>query len=102
MFRIDIACRTFQWDEDKARRNKLKHGISFETAALVFEDENRIERYDDEHSADEDRWITVGKVEDILFVVYTERGEDIRLISARAADEDERREYDECNTNDDP
>lgn len=102
MMRAEIIGRTFQWDDDKARRNKIKHGISFETVALVFEDENRIERYDEEHSVDEDRWITVGKVGDILFVVYTERGKDIRLISARAADEDERREYDECNSSDDP
>ena len=45
MMRVEIARRTFQWDAEKARRNKLKHGISFETAALVFEDENRIQSH---------------------------------------------------------
>ena len=73
--------------------NWRKHTVSFEDAALVFADENRIERYDDEHSIDEDRYITIGKVERILFVIYTERGEITRLISARRATVQERRDY---------
>ena len=63
-----INNQTFQWDDEKAELNWQKHRINFEDAALVFADENRIERFDYEHSADEDRYITIGKVENILFV----------------------------------
>ena len=49
--------------------------------------------YDFEHSSDEDRYIAIGRVGDILFVVFTERGENIRIISARLATEPERRLY---------
>ncbi|MBR1646448.1 MAG: BrnT family toxin [Selenomonadaceae bacterium] len=56
-----INNQTFQWDSNKAEINRQKHGITFDTAALVFADENRIERFDDEHSHDEDRWITIGQ-----------------------------------------
>ena len=83
----------FEWDEEKNRINKRKHHISFETAEKVFADENRIEWFDEEHSDEEDRYITLGMVNDILHVVYTERGVAIRLISARRADKDERRKY---------
>lgn len=83
----------FEWDEEKDRINQEKHGISFETASYVFQDEFYIEMYDFEHSVEEDRYIAIGKVGDLLFVVFTERGERIRLISARAATERERRLY---------
>ena len=83
----------FGWDENKNRLNKIKHGISFETALKVFADENRIEQLDDFHSDDEDRWQVIGKVNDILFVVYTERFEAVRLITARKATAQERRIY---------
>ena len=83
----------FEWDSEKARINKQKHNVSFETAANVFLDEDRIEELDEEHSIDEDRWKVIGKVKDILFVVYTEREEKIRLISARRATAEERRRY---------
>lgn len=83
----------FEWDEDKARANWKKHGISFETAALVFEDEERIEIFDGGHSIDEDRYITIGMAGEVLFVVYTERRETIRLISARLANARERSLY---------
>ena len=83
----------FEWDEEKNRINREKHGISFETAAFVFRDEYYIEMYDFEHSIDEDRYIAIGMVGDLLFVVFTERGENIRLISARLATESERRLY---------
>ena len=88
-----INNQTFQWDSDKAALNWLKHKVDFEDAALVFADENRIERFDNEHSVDEDRYITIGKVESILFVIYTERGEITRLISARRATKQERSDY---------
>ena len=83
----------FEWDEEKDRLNRVKHGISFETASYVFDDVNYIEMYDFEHSIDEDRYIAIGMVGDLLFVVFTERKEKIRLISARLATESERRLY---------
>ena len=83
----------FEWDEEKAALNLKKHGIRFETAALVFNDENRIELYDSAHSIEEDRYNTIGKVDEILFVVYTERKYMTRIISARIATPTERRMY---------
>jgi hypothetical protein len=83
----------FEWDEEKNTRNKQKHKISFETAAHVFEDPHCIEMFDFEHSTDEDRYIAIGKVGDVLFVVFTERKESLRLISARLATNAERSLY---------
>ena len=83
----------FEWDEEKNILNIKKHGIRFETAMHIFNDPNRIEIYDFEHSTNEDRYNTIGMVEDVLFVVYTERRERIRLISARAANSLERSIY---------
>ena len=83
----------FEWDQGKNLINQKKHKISFETAAYVFQDENYIEMYDFEHSTEEDRYIAIGCVGEVLFVVFTERKENIRLISARLAPESERRLY---------
>lgn len=85
----------FEWDADKAAMNLKKHGVRFETAALVFNDENRIEFFDTAHSDYEDRYNTIGKVDEILFVVYTERKALTRIISARIATPAERRMYDD-------
>ena len=82
-----------EWDDAKNEINISKHGISFETAAYIFNDVNRIEYFDEEHSKDEDRYYTIGKVEDVLFVVYTERDSSIRLISARYATKREEAVY---------
>ena len=84
---------SFEWDEQKNQANKEKHGISFETASRIFYDENRIERYDAEHSLHEDRYISLGLVGDVLFVVHTDRSDSIRIISARHATKSERMEY---------
>ena len=83
----------FEWDDDKNRKNIEKHGISFEVAKHVFEDEFYIERYDTEHSIDEDRYQVIGLVYDVLFVVYADKNERIRLISARLAEDDEKEVY---------
>ena len=88
-----IAETLVEWDDNKNRINIQKHGISFETAALVFADEERIEYYDKLHSHDEDRFIVLGCVQGILYVVYTMRDEASRLISARMATPTERRIY---------
>ena len=84
----------FEWDDDKATANEQKHGVNFETAARVFLDPNRLEDFDLEHGGDEDRWITIGLVEAwLLMVVYTERRETVRLISARKATKNEKKAY---------
>ena len=83
----------FEWDDEKERINMKKHGISFLDAEDIFDDINRMERYDLEHSNQEDRWQTLGLVDDVLFVVYTEREDVTRIISARVAEPFERRIY---------
>ena len=88
-----IEIMRFEWDEEKNVINKQKHKISFETAAHVFEDPQCIEMYDFEHSTEEDRYIAIGKVGDVLFVVFTERKDSLRLISARLATSIERSLY---------
>ena len=104
--------RDFVWDEAKNKHNLKVHHVDFETAMYVFNDNDRIEIYDEFHSEDEERWntigqpvnseksiintikgtgakLTLGKVHGLLFVVYTDRiimgREMIRLISARRA-----------------
>ncbi len=83
----------FEWDDEKEQSNVEKHGVDFDTAVKVFFDPNRIEYYDKSHSTDEDRFITIGFAGKLLFVVYTERKENVRLISARVATNSERRRY---------
>ena len=92
-FNFQIGDKFFEWDSEKAKINKIKHGVSFKVAAKVFEDENRIDRPDYEHSDEEDRRQVIGKVDNILFVVYTERDDKTRLISARKATAYERSLY---------
>lgn len=89
---------TFQWDEAKNEKNRKKHGVSFELAALVFADPLAVSRRD-KTTGEEERWQTMGQVQGVLMllVVHTmwqEGGEDtIRLISARKATTREKREY---------
>jgi len=92
----------FDWDPIKAKQNLRKHGVSFERAAMIFRDPFAISIYDDGHSDDEDRWITIGSEsnEMLLVVVHMFRGSDaqsslIRIISARKADRDESKQYHE-------
>ena len=89
----------FEWDEEKEKNNIAKHGIDFETAARVFADENRLELYDAEHSDEEDRYIAIGMIGEVMYivtVVFTDRNEAIRLISARKATKQERKLYACC------
>ena len=90
--------RLIIWDEVKNIENKKKHKIGFEVAQYVFSDPLRIWRPDrsDNNMSGETRWQTIGKVGKIIFVVYTEKEEDLnttRLISAREAEKHERRSY---------
>jgi uncharacterized DUF497 family protein len=93
LVKAEIAGTLVEWDETKNQRNIKKHGISFQTAALVFADEERIEYFDKLHSQDEERYVILGCVQGILYVVYTMRDECARLISARMATPFERRIY---------
>ena len=83
------------WDAEKAAQNVLKHGVRFADAVLVLEDPYAVTIADEESSPDEARWVTLGAdaLGRVLVVVYTYRGEDIRLISARCAESHEHEEY---------
>ena len=93
--------RRIVWDPEKNAENKLKHGISFETAQYVFADPERLWRLDrsEDNTSGEERWQSLGMAEGIVFVVYTERETDeaneTRLITARLATKAERRSYNE-------
>ena len=83
----------FEWDTGKERENFRKHGVLFTDASDVFRDYYRVERIDDDSGGAEERFQTLGFVDDVLFVVYTERGNVSRIISARLAEPFERRIY---------
>ncbi len=86
---------TYQWDGDKAAANLRKHGIDFADAVSVFADDLAITIPDERF--EEDRFITMGMdaFGRVLVVVYTWRGDEIRVISARKATRREREEYEE-------
>ena len=84
----------FEWDEEKARTNLAKHGVSFLTAAEIFANEI-LERIDDRENYGEVRFIALGRVDaEVYRVVFTWRGENlIRIISAQKANRDEKEIY---------
>ena len=86
----------FEWDEEKDKLNRKKHGIGFREALPAFLDPKRIERIDREHSTlEEERVDIIGRVKDSLLVfgVYTDRNSRIRIISVRKAKMEEINEY---------
>ncbi len=85
----------YQWNRDKAAANIHKHGIDFADAISVFSDDLAITISDERF--DEERFVTIGMdaFARILVVVYTWRGDEIRLISARKANRQERQQYEE-------
>jgi uncharacterized protein len=92
----------FSWDDRKARTNLTKHGVSFRLASSVFNDPLSVTIFDEEHSDDEDRWVTLGRaLNDTLLVVIHTTVEvsaselHIRIISARRADRDETSDYEQ-------
>ena len=87
----------FEWDEQKAELNAIKHGVYFTEAKTVFADPNSMTIADLEHSIEEDRYIDIGISERdrLLVVVYTERGNLIRIISSRRATNREIRIYEQ-------
>ena len=92
----------FDWDPAKAKQNLQKHGVSFERAAQVFLDPFAISIFDEKHSDNEDRWVTIGSEsnEVLLILVHTFRNVDtntsiVRIISARKATKEEAHQYHE-------
>ena len=87
----------FEWDPGKADGNLRKHGVSFHEAATVLGDALSMTYHDPDHSITEHRFITVGtsRFGRILLVAHTDRGERIRIISARKVTPQERRRYEE-------
>ena len=97
------ACYTpqveFEWDPNKAAANLKKHNVSFHEAATVLSDPLAVTVSDPDHSMDEDRYITVGlsNRSRLLIVAHTERGNRIRIISARELTRAERESYEQGN-----
>ncbi len=93
----------FEWNEQKNRANRRKHGVSFETAQRVFDDPLQLSRLGYEEN-EEERWQTIGLIEgEVVLVVahtYRQQGDDeiIRIISARKATRHERRHYEKLET----
>ena len=87
----------FEWDPNKAEENIRRHAVSFEEASSVFEDSLAFTIDDVEHSTQEKRFYTVGlsSLHRTLVVAHAERGENIRIISARLATRRERNSYEE-------
>jgi uncharacterized protein len=87
----------FVWDHEKAAVNSKKHGISFEEASSAFGDPLSMTLPDPDHSTGEKRYILVGETlgRKLVVVAHTERGSNIRIISARPASRAERRAYEE-------
>lgn len=82
----------FKWDDRKAATNLRKHDVSFDLARLVFDDPMALDELDDEES--EDRFARLGMVNGVLLmVIYTQRRDRIRIISARKADKNEQTDY---------
>ena len=87
----------YEWDPEKAEANLRKHGVSFEEAPTVFRDPVAVTYPDPDHSDEEDREITIGRSvkQRVLFVSHSQRGDRIRLISARKATRRERKGHEE-------
>jgi len=85
----------FEWDPEKAKANLVKHGVGFVEAATVFRDPVALTAFDPDHSSNEDRYITVGTSDNArpVMVAHTDRGNRIRIISARALTRTERKDY---------
>ena len=87
----------FEWDDNKAKSNFLKHGITFEKAVTVFADPYLLFTEDSKHSEQEEREWAIGEAENgsMIVVIFTMRNEKIRIISARKATKRERKRYEE-------
>jgi len=86
---------SFEWDPDKAFRNLAKHGVTFDEASTAFLDPLSLEAPDVDHSLHEERFVLMGYSyrHRLLVVIYTERADAVRIISAREATRSERKMY---------
>ena len=93
----DIMSVDFELDENKAKINFAKHGVSFDEAKTIFDDPFYVDFYDPDHSEDEERYIIIGQSKHgrLLVLAYTERKHSTRLISARMATRKEKDAYEE-------
>jgi uncharacterized DUF497 family protein len=89
---------SFEWEPQKAKINLQKHQVDFEEASTIFDDPLFITFLDDEHSQDEERYISIGlsNKKRLLMVAHTERKHKIRIISARKATKNEEEFYQEA------
>ena len=90
--------RYFKWEDDNAALNFERHGLTFQTATLIFKDECRIEDYDFHNSFYKDCWKAIGLVADVALVIFSDCEDFTRIISARRTTAEERRYYDEMST----
>jgi uncharacterized protein len=88
---------SFEWDVGKAEANHRKHGVWFSESLPVFEDDEAITITDNDSDPHELRFVSIGRgaKERVLVVVYCYRGENVRIISARVAEPNERSQYEE-------
>jgi uncharacterized DUF497 family protein len=88
---------SFEWDVKKSASNLRKHGVGFEEASTALRDSFSATAHDPDHSEDEDRFVTLGisATGRLLAVAHTDRGNNIRIISARLATKSERQIYEE-------
>lgn len=93
-----VSRMRFEWDSDKAAANLEKHGLSFEEASTAFGDPLSRTVRDPLHSDEEDRFVIVGMTSTgrLVVVVHTDRGESVRLITARIATSAERRRHEQA------
>lgn len=86
--------RKFEWDPNKDKKNRKKHGISFQEATSVFDDDKKVTKQDTRFDYGEDRFNTTGSAFGKLWsVIWTPRSERKRLISARRANKQEKNRY---------
>jgi uncharacterized protein len=88
------AISAFEWDDAKRRANVVKHGIDFVDAVEVFDDPRQF-AYRSPHRSSEERFVSIGAVRGkLIAVVFTQRADKLRIISARPARRSEREQYD--------
>ncbi len=87
----------FEWDPNKDKKNLKTHGITFDEASTVFKDTLSLTIYDPLHSESEDRFVLIGNSykNRLLVVIHTEQEDKVRIISARKATTNERKQYEE-------
>lgn len=96
-YNVHIEDAFFEWDDDKAMDNIRNHGVTFQEGRSAFADPRGVEFYDEDHSEEEGRYARIGfsGKGQLLFVIFTIRGQRTRIISARIAERDEEKRYEQ-------